>query len=144
MLRQRHEHEKGWVICALALIVPLLLASCYREHRQDSAHSPEAHGRLEVAEHTHPHEAEADVGHTHAPVAQEAQLRKPPKQILRNLSVISAYTFDPTKGEKGRISYELLEPARIRIVISEKDDPDQLYRILFWDWQEAGPQTVEW
>ncbi|UCG59481.1 MAG: hypothetical protein JSU70_08200 [Phycisphaerales bacterium] len=92
--------------------------------------APSDHVHSGDAEHVHPHPAPTP--------------DTPPRPILENLSVISVYTFDASKGETGTISYDLLEPARTRIVITAKDDPDQLYRVLFWGWQEAGRQVVEW
>ncbi len=115
-------------ICLFVSMVTLsLFMSCQRE-------------RVQHAKHAHPHPADAE--HIDpAPVVTPARPRQP---IMKNLSVISAYTFDPSKGETGKISYELLEPARVRIAITEKDDPDQLYRTLLWDWQQAGRHVVEW
>jgi hypothetical protein len=124
------------------MAVLFLIGSCHREHVAEHEHSESANLTQEEAEHIHAHEAGLE--HTHTPAAKGENLPKPPPLILRNLSTISVYTFDPAQGQKGKISYELLEPARTRIVITEKDDPDQLYRILLWDWQEAGKQTVEW
>jgi hypothetical protein len=130
------------------MIAVLLLASCQRENIEHVEHTPpqqpanveHEHPHAADVEHEHPHVA--DVEHAHSqPVATPD---KRPQPIVKNLSVIRAYTFDPAKGEKGKISYELTEPARVRIVITEKDDPDQLYRTLLWDWQEAGRQVVEW
>ena len=67
-----------------------------------------------------------------------------PKEIVKDISTIRAYTFDPAKGEKGTISYTLLEPARSRIAVTHKSDLDQLYRVLLWDWQEAGKHELFW
>lgn len=66
------------------------------------------------------------------------------KNILKDLSTVDAFAFDPSKGEKGKISYTLTEPARVRIVVTARGDPDQLYTILLWDWQEAGTHEVIW
>lgn len=125
-------------ISLFVLMITLsLLASCQHENVQHAEH---AHPHPADAEHTHPHPADAEHAHPQ-PVATPS---KPPRRIIKNLSVISAYTFDPSKGETGKISYELTEPVRMRIAITEKDDPDQLYRVLLWDWQPAGRHVIEW
>jgi len=128
--------KKTWIVFIVAATA---VASCQRRNVQHAEH---AHYHAAEVEHAHPHVADAEHAHPHpAPVATPSRPRQP---IMKNLSTISAYTFDPSKGETGKISYELLEPARMRIAITEKDDPDQLYRILLWDWQEAGRHVVEW
>ncbi len=66
------------------------------------------------------------------------------EEIVKDVSTIRAYTFDPSDGEEGAISYNLLQPARLRIIISAKGDQDQLYRVLLWDWQEPGNHEVVW
>jgi hypothetical protein len=126
-----------------------LLASCQQENVQPAEHAQPhpadaelAHAQPADVEHAHAQPADAE--HAHAPPAPVATPRKPRQPIMKNLSVISAYTFDPSKGETGKISYELTEPARMRIAITEKDDPDQLYRTLIWDWQEAGRHVIQW
>ncbi len=65
-----------------------------------------------------------------------------PGPILKDLILSHAYTVDVEKGELAPITYTLTVPARVRIIVCAPNDPDQLYRILIWDWQEAGPQTV--
>lgn len=65
-----------------------------------------------------------------------------PEPILKDLILSHAYTVDVEKGELAPITYTLTVPARVRIIVCAPNDPDQLYRILIWDWQEAGTQTV--
>ncbi len=126
--------EKTLIVFIVAVVA---VASCQRQNAQHAEH---AHLHTTDAEHTHPHLSDAEHAHTQ-PVATPT---RPPRRILKNLSVISAYTFDPNKGQTGKISYELTEPARVRIAITEKNDPDQLYRILLWDWQQPSRQVIEW
>jgi hypothetical protein len=90
------------------------------------------------------HAGAADEDHVHSGTPNGQKPGEPPRPPLEHLSVIGVYTFDPAKGEKGKIAYELLEPARMRVTVTAKDDPDQLYRVLFWDWQEAGEQVLLW
>lgn len=64
------------------------------------------------------------------------------KPVFRDIIFVRAYAVDPSKGEQAPITYTLTEPALMRIIVCAPNDPDQLYRILLWEWQEAGPHTV--
>lgn len=132
-------HRKDIVGLLVSVVALCSVVSCQGEKGRRENHVENVNANPIAAEHTHLQPLE-EHAHPHPPETPKIL----PQSIMKNMSVISVYTFDPAKGEKGKISYELLEPARTRIVITAKDDPDQLYRVLFWDWQEAGKQVVEW
>lgn len=71
--------------------------------------------------------------------SSETQKSEP---VVKDLILVRAYTVDAAKGEEAPITYTLTKPARVRIIVSAQGDPDQLYRILIWEWQDPGPQTV--
>ena len=136
----RDSYNNTLVYFFMLIIAFFACVSCHDENVQHLENRESVHSHTGDTEHAHPHPAEAE----HQDSSPVAMPSRPPQAIMKNISVISVYTFDPGKGETGSISYDLLEPARTRIVITAKDDPDQLYRVLFWDWQGAGKQQIEW
>lgn len=129
------------IVCFLMSVITIFIcASCQQKTIIHSENEQAVHSHTSAPGHVHPHTDEVEHQHSQ----QVAMPGRSPEAIIKNISVISVYTFDSAKGERGKISYELLEPARTRIAITDKDDPDQLYRVLFWDWQEAGRQQIEW
>jgi len=129
------------IVCFFMSVIAIFIcASCQQKTIIHSENEQAVHSHTsEPGGHVHPHPDEAEPQDS-----QQVAMRRAPEAIIKNISVISVYTFDPAKGERGKISYELQEPARTRIAITDKNDPDQLYRVLFWDWQKAGKQQIEW
>lgn len=64
---------------------------------------------------------------------------------ITNQEAISTFHFDPTKGEKGVISYDLTAPAKVRVRIVNREDPELIYKTLI-SYQEQVPGThkLEW
>ena len=70
---------------------------------------------------------------------------KPEKIKFSGFQMERAFAFDPVKGEKGIITYSLLEPARISIKVI-KAGTRELYlsTILNWETRDAGTHTETW
>ena len=66
-------------------------------------------------------------------------------RYITDTEAITAFVFDPTKGEKGIISYNLEEPAKVRVRIVDRDDPELIYSTLIsYQEQEPGMHEIEW
>ena len=66
-------------------------------------------------------------------------------RYISDMEAITAFNFDPTKEEKGTIAYTLEEPAKVRIRIIDRDDPELVHRVLIsYEEQEPGEYVVEW
>ena len=73
------------------------------------------------------------------------QTVQPPGRFLTDVEAITAFTFDPTKGETGTISYTLTEPANVRVRLIDKADPELIHRVLIsYEEQEPGVYDIEW
>lgn len=68
-----------------------------------------------------------------------------PGHYLTDAEAITAFTFDPTKGEMGTISYTLTEPANVRVRLVDREDPELVHRVLIsYEKQEAGVHEIQW
>ena len=73
------------------------------------------------------------------------QTVQPPGRFFTDAEAISAFTFDPTKGETGTISYTLTEPAKVRVRLIDREDPELIHRVLIsYEKHEPGVHEIEW
>lgn len=87
--------------------------------------------------HEHHHEHHHEHGHDHD--------HKPVKVKFRSFEMERAFAFDPHKGEKGKITYTITEPARISIKTIKKGTRElYLSTILNWEERDAGTHTETW
>ena len=85
------------------------------------------------------------VGYSATRVWASFQTVQGPGRFLTEVEAITAFTFDPTKGETGTISYTLTEPAKVRIRLIDRSDPELIYRVLIsYEKQEPGVHEIEW
>ncbi len=90
-----------------------------------------------MKDHTHTHTSDSH------PEGQGGH--KPEKIQFKDFKMESAFAFDPAKGEIGKITYTISEPARISIkVIKAKTRELYLKIILNWEKREAGTHTETW
>lgn len=70
---------------------------------------------------------------------------KPVKIDFTDFKMEKAFAFDPTKGEKGVLTYTIPEPARVSIKVIQAGTRE-LYRatILNWEYRDAGTHTETW
>ena len=66
-------------------------------------------------------------------------------RYITDAEAITSFTFDPTKGETGTISYTLTEPAQVRIRLIDRSDPELIHRVLIsFEKQEPGFHEIQW
>lgn len=82
-------------------------------------------------------------GHTHGP--GHVEHAAPQAVDVLDLDMTEVFTFRPEEGETARLSYRLLEPARIQIRV-KKVGTRELYlaTLLNWELRQAGEHTEVW